>query len=147
MDITKVSKTINAPPHYVYEWCTDFREDDPRITGSKSQRTILQRTKRRVIYAQVYAGADGAQKVAVSIVTLNPPSSWHLDYFGEEDDETGDYRIKALGKDKARLDMVFKEKWKKIAKVPTLEEQARQTSDVWDKYVRALERDFASKSK
>jgi hypothetical protein len=147
MDITKVSKTINAPARYVYEWCTDFREDDPSLTGSKSQRKILKRTKKQVIYAQLYTGADGGQKVAVNIVALNPPSSWHLDYFGEEDDETGDYRIRALGKEESRLDMVFKEKWKNIAKVPTLGEQAKQTSDVWDKYVRALERDYASKKK
>ena len=118
MDVTRVSKTINAPLRYVYEWCTDFREDDPQITGSKSQRKILEKTKKRVVYAQIYTGLDGAQKVTVDIVTLSPPSSWHLDYFGEEDDETGEYRLRALGKDRTRLDMVFREKWKKIRKGP-----------------------------
>jgi hypothetical protein len=141
MDVTRVSKTINAPLHHVYDWCTDFREDDPQITGSTSQKKILEKTKKRVIYVQIYEGADGDQKVAVDIVTLKPPNSWHLDYFGEEDDETGEYRLKSLGKNKTRLDMVFKEKWKNIAKVPSLEEQVKHTNEVWDKYVAALEKD------
>ncbi len=146
MDVTRVSKTIDAPQRYVYEWCTDFRNDDPLITGSKSQRRILTKTRRRVVYAQIYRGADGTQKIAVDVVTLNPPDAWHLDYFGEEDDETGDYRLKSLGQDKTRLDMVFKEKWK-IANPPSLEEQARQTSEVWDKYARALEKEYRSKKR
>jgi len=146
MDITRVSKTINAPLRYVYDWCTDYSEDDPRITGSKSQRRIVEKTGKRAIYIQIYEGADGKEKVAVNIVTLRPPASWHLDYFGEEDDETGEYRLKSLGKSKTKLDMVFKEKWKSIAKVPSIKEQLMATNEVWDKYVIALERDYNSKA-
>jgi hypothetical protein len=144
MDVTRVSKTINAPPHYVYDWCTDFREDDSKITGSKSQRKILEKTKKRVIYVQIYKGEDGKQKVAVNIVTLRPLNAWHLDYFGEEDDEIGDYVVKNLGKDKTRLDMVFKEKWKNVAKIPSIEEQTKQSNKSWDKFVEALEKDYNS---
>jgi len=144
MDVIRVSKTINAPYGYVYDWCTDFREDDGKITGSKSQRIIVEKTKKRVIYVQIYKGGDGKQKVAANIVTLRPPNSWHLEFFGEEDDETGEYVVKDLGKDKTRLDMVFKEKWKNIAKVPSTEEQTKQTDKVWDKYVKALEKDYNS---
>jgi hypothetical protein len=141
MDTIRVSKIIEAPLGYVFKWCTDFRNDDPGITGSKSQRRILGKTKKTAVYAQIYQGSDGSQKIAVNMVTLRPPSSWHLDYFGEEDDETGEYRLKDLGEGKTRLEMVFKEKWK-IEKPPTLEEQTRQTSEVWDKYVRALEKEY-----
>ena len=74
MDVIKVSKTINAPLRYVYDWCTDYRETDPQITGSKSQRRVLQKTKKRSIYVQIYEGADGNEKVAVDIVTLKPPT-------------------------------------------------------------------------
>ena len=144
MDVYRVSKFINAPLRYVYNWCTDFSEDDPQLTGSKSQRKILEKTKKRAIYVQIYDGADGQQKVAVDIVTLKPSTSWHLDYFGEEDDETGEYRLKSLGKNKTRLDMLFKEKWKDIAKIPSIEEQVKNTNEVWDKYVAALEKDYNS---
>ncbi|HZW55250.1 MAG TPA: hypothetical protein VFF30_03090 [Nitrososphaerales archaeon] len=145
VDITRVSKAINAPLNYVYNWCTDFSEDDPKITGSRSQRKILQKTSKQVVYAQLYEGADGKPKVAVDIVTLNPSKkTWHLDYFGEEDDETGDYKLTSVGKNKTKLDMVFKERWKNISTVPTKEEQVEQTSRIWDKYIAALEREYNS---
>ncbi|MDA4124945.1 MAG: SRPBCC family protein [Thaumarchaeota archaeon] len=144
MDVIRVSKTINAPLRYVYDWCTDFRDTDPQITGSKSQRRIVEKTRKRTIYVQIYEGADGREKVAVDIVTLKPHTSWHLDYFGEEDDETGEYRLKKLGESKTRLDMVFTEKWKDIAKVPSIEEQMQSTNEVWDKYVAALEKEYKS---
>jgi hypothetical protein len=147
MDVFKISKTIEAPLSYVYDWCTDFRETDPQITGSNSQRKILERTKKRVIYVQIYEGADGEEKAAVNIVTLSPPNSWHLDYFGEEDDETGEYRLKALGKNKTRLDMLFREKWKNIVKIPSVKEQIDNTDKVWDQYVAALEREYSSRKK
>ena len=144
MDVFRVSKIINAPLRPVYNWCTDFSEDDPQLTGSKSQRKILEKTKKRAIYVQIYEGADGKQKVGVNIVALKPPTSWHLDFFGEEDDETGEYRLRSLGKNKTKLDMLFKERWKNIAKIPSIEEQVKSTNEVWDKYVVALEKDYNS---
>lgn len=146
MDVFRVSKTINAPLRFTYNWCTDYSEDDPQITGSKSKRKILEKTKKRTIYAQIYEGADGEQKIAVDIVSLKPPTSWHLDYFGEEDDETADYSVTSLGKKKTRLDMVFREKWK-ITNSPTIKEQIKSTNRVWDKYIAALEKDYRSESK
>ena len=140
VDVFRVSKTINAPLRYVYDWCTDYRDDDPQITGSKRQRRVLEKTKKRVIYVQIYDGTDGKQRVAVDIVTLTSPNSWHLNFFGEDDDEEGEYTLKSLGRDKTRLDMRFKERWK-IADSPSIDEQIEQTSKVWDKYVAALEKD------
>ncbi len=74
MDVFTVSKNINAPLKFVYEWCTDFAEDDPKITGSKSQRIILEKTKNRAVYVVNYKGADGERKFNVNIVSLNPPN-------------------------------------------------------------------------
>jgi hypothetical protein len=144
MDVTKVSKTINAPAKFVYEWCTDFSEDDPKITGSSSKRIIVEKTKKKAIYVVNYTGSDGKQKTNVNIVSLNPAKSWHLDQFGQEDNETGDYKITSLGKNKTRLDMTFKEKWKDIAKIPSIKEQRDGTEEFWDKLVSALEKDFAN---
>ena len=142
MDVLQISKTINAPIHYVYDWCTDFREDDPKITGSRSRRIILQKTKKRVIYVQLYKNENGLPIVAVDLVTLKPFKSWHLDYFGEEDDETGEYHLVGLGREKTRLDMRFTEKWK-IANPPSKKAQIESTLRIWDKYIDALERDYA----
>jgi hypothetical protein len=141
LQVIKVSKTINAPARFVFNWCTDFREDDPALTSSKSQRKILEKTKKRAVYVSIYTGSDGKEKIGVNVVTLKAPTSWHLEYFGEEDNEIGDYKIVNLGKNKTKLNMVFKEDWK-IEPVPTIEEQAESTSKVWDKYVQALENEY-----
>jgi len=137
----RISKTINAPKRYVFNWCTDFTEDDPKLTGSSSKRIILEKSKKRVVYASNYTGDDGNQKIGVNIVTLKSPTSWHLEFFGEEDNEIGDYKLSSLGKSKTKLNMVFKEKWKKV-EVPTIEEQEKDSGIVWDKYVAALESDY-----
>ncbi len=138
----RVVKKINAPIRFVYNWCTDFRDDDSRITGSKKNRRILFKTKRRVIYYQYFTDSDGSQKIIVNLVTLKPPNSWHLEYFGEEDDEIGNYRLKAIGNNKTKLEMIFKEQWKVKTDIPTIREQEKQTSEFWDKFISALMEDF-----
>ncbi len=143
MQVIRVSKTINAPMRFVFNWCTDFREDDPALTGSKSQRKILEKSKQHSVFVSLYTGSDGSQKIGVNIVTLRAPSSWHLEYFGEEDTEIGDYKLSSLDKNKTKLSMVFKESWK-LENIPSIEEQVESTSKVWDQYVEALERDYAS---
>ena len=136
-----VLKTINAPLKFVYDWCTDFREDDNKITGSKTRRIILQKTKQRVVYVSAYR-SSGRFRYGVSTVTLRPPNGWHLDHVGEEDDEIGDYRLTRLGSSKTKLGMTFRGKYK-TRNAPTKREDAKQTSEMWDKYVAALERDYA----
>jgi hypothetical protein len=143
MQTIKVSKTISAPLRFVFNWCTDFREDDPLLTGSKGTRKILEKTKKRVVYAQLDPQEDGSQKVGVDYVILKPPTSWHLEYFGEDDNEIGDYKLTRLGKNKTKLTMVFKESWK-LENVPTIEEQVASTNRSWDQYVAALEKEYSS---
>jgi hypothetical protein len=138
----RVSKIINAPLRFVFDWCTDFREDDNQITGSKTKRKIVLKTKRRVVYISIYE-RDGRNLSGVNIVTLNSPKAWHLEYLGEEDDEIGGYKLKRLGPRRTRLDMTFTEKYK-ISNAPTKEEDRNQTEEMWDRYVVALERDFSS---
>lgn len=139
-DTYRVSKTINAPLRFVYDWCTDYREDDTKIIGSKSKRTILEKTKQRVIYT--VRGGGGTQVWnAANIVTLHPPKSWHLDSIGDEDDEVGDYKLTSLGSKKTRLDMVFKEIWK-TSNVPNHAAYVKHINEIWDKYKAALEKDY-----
>jgi hypothetical protein len=135
----RVSKVINAPLRFVYDWCTDFRGDDNKIWGSNVKRIILQKTRLRVIYMSTHK--QGRKSVsAVRIVTLRPPNAWHLDLVGQQEDEIGDYRLTRLGPGKTRLDMRFNVRYK-IAHPPTKEEDMAMTNKVWDRYVAALERD------
>jgi hypothetical protein len=139
----RVFKVINSPLPFVYRWCTDFRADDNKITGSRTQRKILQKTKKRTIYVSIY-GSSRKPKLGINIVSLKPPKAWHLDFVGEDDDETGDYKLTRLSPTQTRLDMVFREKYK-IRDHPSQAEDTKHTSDIWDKYVEALERDYRNK--
>ena len=69
----RVSKIIHAPLPFVYDWCTDYRESDPKITGSKAKRKMLLKTTRHVIYVSAYR-SGGKPKIGVNIVTLYPRS-------------------------------------------------------------------------
>jgi len=137
----KVSKIINAPLRFVYDWCTDFREDDRKMIGSRRKRIILQKTKRRVVYNYIYR-RRGKIRSAVNIVTLQPPKAWHLDSPGQDCDEIADYRLTTISPKKTRLDMTFKERYK-ISRAPTRAEDAKDLNEAWEKYVAALERDYA----
>lgn len=138
----RATKTINAPLKFVYNWCTDYREDDPELTGSKAQVRILQKTTRRVIWVRTLE-RDGKTLTAVKMVTLRPPTAWYLDQVGDDEDAIGVYRLTRVGPEKTRLEMKFTEKYK-ISDVPTKEEDKRQTDRMWDKYVAALEKDYAA---
>ena len=84
------------------------------VYGATYRRIIWDKTEKRLIYDSNKQGSDGSQKLAVRIVTLSPSTySWHLDYFAEEDLEQREYKLKKLGKEKTRLDMIFKNKWEK----------------------------------
>jgi hypothetical protein len=136
-----VKKTFNAPLKFVYDWCTDYREDDNLITGSRAQFKILQKTKRRVIYVRTYE-RNGKTMIGVKMVTLRPPKAWYLDQVGEDEDAIGIYKLTRVGPEKTRLDMTFTEKYK-ISDAPTKEEDRNHIDQMWDKYVAALEKDYS----
>jgi len=138
----RVTKTIEAPLKFVYDWCTDYREDDNQITGSKTQFRILQKTNRRVIYLKINE-RDRKTMIGVKIVTLHPPEGWYLDQVGEDEDVTGIYKLTPAGPKRTKLEMTFTEKYK-ISDAPTKEQDRINTAQMWDKYVAALEKDYAS---
>jgi hypothetical protein len=138
----RVTRTINAPIKFVYNWCTDYREDDNELTGSKAQFKILQKTSHRVIYLRTIQ-REGKTSIAVKIVTLRPPKAWFLDQVGDDEDATAVYTLTRLGPKRTRLDMKFTENYK-ITDAPTREQDKKQTDQMWDKYVTALEKDYIS---
>jgi hypothetical protein len=142
MVVYRASKIFNAPIKYVYEWTTDYTEGDNQIWGGKHRRVILLKSRTKTVYASYKDGTDGKPKLAVRVVTLNPSNySWHLDYYAEEDTETGEYKLTPLAKEKTRLDMVFHNKWK-IGKGPSTENFEKETNLVWEKFADALEKDY-----
>jgi hypothetical protein len=141
----RVSKVIRAPLPFVYAWCTDYRDSDPKITGSKTSRKILVKAGRHVIYTGSYR-SGGKLKIGVNIVTLHPPRRWHLSFVGDEDDEIGDYTLTRLGPRRTRLEMRFTEHYR-VSNAPTKAEDVTHVHELWNKYVARLERDYKRKSR
>jgi hypothetical protein len=141
--VYKHSAILKAPIKFVYDWCTDFQESDPQLWGENYRRIILEKSKKRVVYASYKPDGDGKQRLAVSLVLLFPTRySWHLDYFAEEDLETGEYKLTRLEKELTRLDLVLKNTWKS-GPSSTRESFESGTKSVWDQYRLALEKDYA----
>lgn len=138
----RVSKTFNAPFHFVYDWCTDFREDDNELAGKTWKRHIIEKTKERAVYISHWQ-EEGKQFEGVRVVTLKPPSAWHLDGVDEDEDEVGDYRLTPLGKNKTKLEMIFEVTFKR-GEPESKESWEADASETWDRFKSALEKDYAS---
>lgn len=140
----RISKIINAPLPFVYEWCTDFRDDDSQLTGSKSVRHVVEKTEKRVLYVVDYK-VKGKDCWHASVIALKPPDSWYLETACDPyEEEIGDYKLARLGKEKTRLDMVFRLKYNNPPyKIDTKKEWEEDTSRFWDKLIVALDADYA----
>jgi hypothetical protein len=79
----KVSKTFNAPIDFVFKWCTDFREDDGKMVGSKNKKRFLERSKKRIVWVSTYK-EDGVPGEGLRVVWLRPPDAWHFETCGDE---------------------------------------------------------------
>jgi hypothetical protein len=136
----KISETFNAPIEYVFAWCTDFREDDAKYTGSKAVRKMLEKDPERVVWRVRYKEGKGFAE-GVRAVWLNPPKSWRLDTCGDGR-ERADYRLTSLGKSKTRLDMKFVVTYDSKDEVEDKDEWEADGVKHWKIYKKALEADF-----
>ncbi|HZW56658.1 MAG TPA: hypothetical protein VFF30_10260 [Nitrososphaerales archaeon] len=139
----RFAKEINAPLDYVFQWCTDFSEDDPKITGSSSKRIILEKMKNRAIYVSLTPTAGNSTGGRVYLVDLAPPKAWHMEAHGNGFDSVGEYRLTRISRERTRLAIAFKLRYYSL-NVPTKEDRVKDSRSSWDKYVAALERDYAN---
>jgi hypothetical protein len=140
----RFSKPINAPLRFVYDWCTDYREDDFKIIGVKARRLILEKTKSRAVFIIQPKGTNVG--TAINIVRFYPPKGWALNSIRAERDTTGHYRLRKLGPSSTKLDIRFKLKWKMIP-TSTKAGLLRHLDEVWNKYAAALEREYKRNQK
>ncbi len=136
----RLTQTFDAPLDYVFAWCTDFREDDNKLIGSKTVRTILEKSAERVIWRVRYKEGR-CFKEGVRAVWLHPPDSWQLDTCGDGR-EVGDYKLTPLGKSKTRLDMRFVVTYDSTEEVEDKEEWEADGRREWAIFRKALEEDF-----
>ena len=73
-------KLIRAPLPFVYRRCTDYREDDNRITNDiyHYRAKILLRESGRLVRIITTPGADRERNTDVEIISLRPPDAWRL---------------------------------------------------------------------
>jgi hypothetical protein len=74
----RLERTVPFPRDQVYEWWTDFREDDHRRPGSPAKATrIVLRRQGREVWLRDVAGTPA--RVAVDArVTLDPPRGYRV---------------------------------------------------------------------
>jgi hypothetical protein len=89
-----------------------------------------------------YLDPTGKEVEGIRVVDLKPPNVWHLDAIGEDFLEIADYRLTGLGKNKTRLDMTMRLKYK-TAPDQTKEEWEKGTSAQWDTYKAFLEKEYS----
>lgn len=140
-----VSKTFRAPLDFVFAWCTDFREGDNKMTGSKSKRKILEKTEKRILWIVEYK-EKGETREGVRVVWPHPPDSWHLDTCGDGK-ELGEYRLSPKGKNKTRLDMEFRITYDDKDEIEDKDEWEKETRELWDIFAWYLEKDYEAHSK
>ena len=110
------------------------------MIGSKTERKILEKSPERVIWRVRYKDGKGFAE-GVRAVWLHPPNSWHLDTCGDGR-EVGEYKLKALGKSKTRLDMKFVVTYDSKDEVEDKDEWEADGVKHWKIYKKAIEADF-----
>jgi hypothetical protein len=93
------------------------------------------------VRVRIFRGSGREPSIAVDVVRLNPPRSWHLDQIDETDRQALDYRVTALGRARTRLHLLSTERWV-TPEFPTREELRAQIAKTWAKFAAALEADY-----
>jgi hypothetical protein len=139
----RVSLVIHAPSRYVYDWCTDYRSDDGRFSNRRPRPSfrVIRISPRRVLRIRVARGSGRDPAIAVDLVRLNPPHSWHLDQIDETDRQSLDYRVSAVGRARTRLHLLSTESWL-TPEFPTREALRAQVARTWARFAAAIEADY-----
>ncbi|MGB6501370.1 MAG: hypothetical protein WBG19_08240 [Thermoplasmata archaeon] len=136
-------KLVHAPLRFVFRWCTDYRDDDDRITDSiyHYRAKIVLRESARVVRIITVPGRDRNRNTDVEVISLRPPAGWRLDKFSVTDDETGWYRLTRKGRALTSIDMRFRRRWK-AGKPPDQKRYRALFDRVWDRYVEVMEAEY-----
>jgi hypothetical protein len=139
----RVSLVIHAPSRYVYDWCTDYRSDDGRFSSRRPypRFRVIRISPHRVLRIRISRGSGRDPSIAVDLVRLNPPHSWHLDQIDETDRQSLDYRVSAVGRARTRLQMLVTERWV-TPDFPTREALRAQVARTWARFAAAIEADY-----
>ena len=137
----RVTKRIEAPASYAYQWLTDFRHDDGRFAESRPKYEVLRLTKDRTVRIRTAKGHRGSKRFALELIRLEPPDRWHVDQIDEEDLAAVDYRVRRLGPRRCRVTLDITERWM-VRPYPSAADYQKSTGGYWDTIVAGLEADY-----
>jgi hypothetical protein len=139
----RLSKVVEAPARYVYEWCTDFRADDGKFSRRKPRFRVIRIAPNRLVRIRQSPAGSKPASLAVEAIRLRPPNAWHLDQIDESDLEAVDYRVRRLGPRRSRLTVDITERWM-VPKFPTRRQCQASSGAFWDQLVAAIEQRYRS---
>jgi hypothetical protein len=139
----RFSKRIGAPLDFVYRWCTDYRDDDNRITESiyHYRAKVVLRERDRVVRLIKVPGKDPNRCTDLEIIRLRPPNRWSLTKLSWTDDEVGTYRLTEREPRSTLLEMRFRRTWK-AGRPPNPDHYRALFNRVWDRYVEVIETEY-----
>jgi hypothetical protein len=141
-DHYQVRSTLKAPLPFAYRWCTDYTANDARYTKEGYERRILRRSRREVVFEDLYDTKTGWIWIH-RVVRMHPPARWHADSVGSDRALSVDYRLSRLSADRTLLTIQARRRPYGIGtKNPPKLQWERSVAALWEKFGRALERDY-----
>ena len=136
----RVLKLVRAPASYVFDWCTDYRSDDWKVAkpGSHPRFRVVKLSPHRVLRIRLTGRGRTDPDIAVDLIRLEPPDRWHTDQVDEEELETVDYRVTAIGPETTRLEVRVTDRWM-TPHFLSRTETAQRVSGAWERYVGMIE--------
>jgi len=138
----EIRSKFRAPLPFVFEWCTDYSSDDPRLEKENYTRKILGRKGRRVTYEDLYDTPNGWMW-SHQTVTLHPPNRWHAEALGNYREWSLEYTLKELPDGRTELTLRGQRRPTPLGgRNPPKARLERELRASWRNFGRALERDY-----
>ena len=140
-----VSVEFRAPLAFAYRWCTDYTAEDGKYAREDKsihlQRRIIERSRRRVVFENLYDSGRGWGWER-HVVTLLPPRRWHSVGRGNLHESVLDYSLLPISVRRTRLRMRWKSRPVDRGPRPSRQQVERYVTQLWRRRARFLEREY-----
>ncbi len=140
--VYEIRSTFRAPLSFVFDWCTDYTPDDPRLEKDRYRRKILSRKGRHVVYEDLHDTPEGWMW-SHNTVTLLPPNRWHAEATGSHREWDLDYTLRELPGGRTQLTLHGVRRPTTLGgRNPPKARLERELRASWRNFGAALERDY-----
>ncbi len=138
----RIHVEFRAPRAFVYRWCTDYQPDDGTFAGETYDRRILERSKHKVVYEDLWWEPDG-WRWRRTLVILDPPHGWRAYSIGNVRTARIGYRLAELDRNRTRLTLTMRRRpGLRHRRQPLKAVLERELLRMWRGFGRALEADY-----